>query len=113
MPTNSIDQTHQGKLPVMIGNLMKMQKAKPHPSSPSSPGKEMEFGREEVTPNRLKQLNKMKARRPMKDMKNPMMSVDITDPSMADAEVMDMDDFEATGTKGEKVGELAYGPQVA
>ena len=53
---------NQGKLPVMIGNLMKLKK-------PDSPNKEMEFGREEVTPNRLKQLNKMKARRPMKDMK--------------------------------------------
>ena len=48
----------------------------------------------------------MKARRPMKDMKSPMVSVDITDPSMADAEVMDMDDFGAdsvTGEEAEKV----------
>ena len=48
----------------------------------------------------------MKARRPMKDMKSPMVSVDITDPSMADAEVMDMDDFGAdnvAGEEGEKV----------
>ena len=42
----------------------------------------------------------------MKDMKSPMVSVDITDPSMADAEVMDMDDFGAdnvAGEEGEKV----------
>ena len=38
----------------MVGNLMKL-KLKPDSSSPS---KEMEFGREEVTQNRLKQLNK-------------------------------------------------------
>ena len=37
-----------------------------------------------------------------------MVSVDITDPSMADAEVMDMDDFKASVDvgKGEKVSEL-------
>ena len=53
---NFIDKTHnQGKLPVMLGNLMKL-KIKPDSSSPS---KEMEFGREEVTQNRLKQLNKV------------------------------------------------------
>ena len=74
----------------MIGNLIKKP---PPPSTPSH--KEMEFGREEVTPNRLKQLNKMKARRPIKDMASPMVSVDITDPSMADAEVMDMDELKA------------------
>ena len=86
----------------MIGNLMKLKL----PKSSSSPNKEMEFGREEVTPNRLKQLNKMKARRPIKDMMSPMVSVDITDPSMADAEVMDMGDFGADEVgKGEKASE--------
>ena len=97
---------NQGKLPVMIGNLMKLKK-------PDSPNKEMEFGREEVTPNRLKQLNKMKARRPIKDMKSPMhmVSVDITDPSMADAEVMDMDDFGAANVdEGEKASECTEMP---
>ena len=87
---------------MMIGNLMKLKL----PKSSSSPNKEMEFGREEVTPNRLKQLNKMKARRPIKDMMSPMVSVDITDPSMADAEVMDMDDFGAANVdEGEKASE--------
>ena len=46
----------------------------------------------------------------MKDMKSPMVSVDITDPSMADAEVMDMDDFGAdnvAGEEGEKVNREA------
>ena len=89
-PTTSVDI--QGKLPVMIGNLIKKP---PPPSTPSPSHKEMEFGREEVTPTRLKQLNKMKARRPIKDMASPMVSVDITDPSMADAEVMDMDELKA------------------
>ena len=106
-----VDVSDLGKLPVMIGNLMKL-KTKPDSPSPS-PNTEMEFGREEVTPNRLKQLNKMKARRPIKDMKSPMhmVSVDITDPSMADAEVMDMDDFGAANVdEGEKASECTEMP---
>lgn len=77
-----VDVTDLGRLPVSIGNKEK-----------SAPLTQMEFEREEVSGNRLKQLESMRARHPlpMRDRKHPMMSVDITDPALADSEYIDYD----------------------